>query len=176
MSQSGTGGACATGRAIGGAADVVVSGDGENIYVAALASDSLATFARDTMTGALNQLSGQAGCVSETGTNGTCVNGTALDRARSVVLTGDDANVYVGSEVSDAVSVFGRNPSTGALQQLPGTAGCVSESGSGGACADGVGLDGVRSVTVSSDGASAYVLRSGAAPFRSSFAIRRPAR
>jgi 6-phosphogluconolactonase (cycloisomerase 2 family) len=156
VSQSGTGGACASGRAIGGAADVVVSGDGENVYVAALASDAVAAFARDTMTGALSQLSAQAGCVSETGTNGTCVNGTALDRARSLVVTLDDANVYVGSEVSDAVSVFSRNPSTGALQQLPGTAGCVSESGGGGACADGVGLDGVRSVAVSSDGTSAY--------------------
>ena len=151
-----TGGACAAGRAIGGAADVVVSGDGENVYVAALASDAVAAFGRDPSTGALSQLPGQAGCVSETGTNGTCVNGTALDRARSVVLTGDDANVYIGSEVSDAVSVFSRNASTGALQQLPGTAGCVSETGGGGACADGVGLDGVRSVTVSSDGTSAY--------------------
>ena len=156
VSQSGTGGACAAGRAIGGAADVVVSGDGENVYVAALASDAVAAFGRDPSTGALSQLPGQAGCVSETGTNGTCVNGTALDRARSVVLTGDDANVYIGSEVSDAVSVFSRNASTGALQQLPGTAGCVSETGGGGACADGVGLDGVRSVTVSSDGTSAY--------------------
>ena len=154
VSQSGIG--CATGRALGGAADVAVSGDGDHVYVAALASDAVAAFARDPATGALSQLPGQAGCVSETGTNGACADGAALDRARSVALTDDAASVYVGSEISDAVSVFARNPTTGALQQLPGSAGCVSESGSGGACADGVALDGVRSVAVSADGASAY--------------------
>ncbi len=44
---------------------------------------------------------------------------------------------------------------TGDLTQKPGTAGCISNSGSGGACADGTALDFPSSVTVSPDGASA---------------------
>ena len=156
VSQTGTGGACAIGRGLGGAADVSVSGDGNNVYVAALASDAVAAFTRDPATGGLRQLVGQAGCISETGNNGVCGDGIALDRARSVVVSEDDANVYVASEISDAVSVFRRDATTGALQQLAGTSGCVSETGTGGACADGLALDGVRSVDTSPDGKSVY--------------------
>ncbi len=45
---------------------------------------------------------------------------------------------------------------TGDLTQPAGTAGCISEMGSG-PCADGHGLDGPRSVAVSPDGKSVYV-------------------
>ncbi|MGB2852733.1 MAG: hypothetical protein WBC01_13830, partial [Solirubrobacterales bacterium] len=44
----------------------------------------------------------------------------------------------------------------GALTQKAGTAGCISETGTAGACADGVALIGANSVTVSPDGTSAY--------------------
>ncbi len=49
-----------------------------------------------------------------------------------------------------------RNPTTGALTQPAGTAGCISEDGSG-TCADGHGLIGGGSVAVSPDGKSVYV-------------------
>ena len=49
-----------------------------------------------------------------------------------------------------------RNTTTGAITQPAGTAGCVSEDGSG-PCADGHALIGVASVTVSGDGKSVYV-------------------
>jgi DNA-binding beta-propeller fold protein YncE len=39
----------------------------------------------------------------------------------------------------------------------PEPAGCVSETGSGGACADGTALDGATGVTLSPDGTSVYV-------------------
>jgi DNA-binding beta-propeller fold protein YncE len=45
---------------------------------------------------------------------------------------------------------------TGALTQPAGTAGCVSETGSG-PCADGHGLSGADAVAVSADGKSVYV-------------------
>jgi len=156
VSQSGSGGACLDGRALRGAADVTVSADGRSVYVASLASDAVSIFSRDPTTGELSQLPGRAGCVSETGNGGSCVDGKALDRARSLVVSNDDANVYVAAEISDAVSVFAREAPTGVLRQLAGKDGCVSETGSEGACAHALGLDGVRSVRVSPDGENVY--------------------
>jgi sugar lactone lactonase YvrE len=78
--------------------------------------------------------------VSETGTAGACVDGTALDGATGVSVSPDGTSVYVASETSRAVAVFARDAATGAIVQLEGTAGCVSESGTGGACADGRAL------------------------------------
>src|SRR3989442_15916054 len=72
-----------------------------------------------------------AGCVSETGTGGACVDGTALDGAPGVVLSPDGTNVYVAAEASRSVAVFSRSTGTGALPQLAGTDGCVSPSGTG---------------------------------------------
>ena len=46
----------------------------------------------------------------------------------------------------------------GALSQLAGQAACVSEDGSGGDCADGVGLDGAVNVAMSPDGKNVYVV------------------
>jgi 6-phosphogluconolactonase (cycloisomerase 2 family) len=64
--------------------------------------------------------------------------------------------VYAASELSDAVSAFQRNSTTGGLTQLGGTGGCISEFGSPNQCADGRGLDGARSVALSADGKNAY--------------------
>src|SRR2546430_4765168 len=44
---------------------------------------------------------------------------------------------------------------TGSLKQPSGSAGCISETGAG-PCADGHGLKGANSVSVSSDGKSVY--------------------
>jgi DNA-binding beta-propeller fold protein YncE len=90
--------------------------------------------------GELEQKQGTAGCVSETGTSGTCQDGTALDGADGVAVSPDDRNAYVASIESGAVVVFDRDPKTGALTQKPGTSGCISDDGSGGACHDGTAL------------------------------------
>jgi DNA-binding beta-propeller fold protein YncE len=68
--------------------------------------------------------------------------------------------VYVASADSDAVARFDRNTTTGALAEPAGTAGCISEDGSG-PCADGHGLLAPQSVAVSADGKSVYVASSG---------------
>jgi DNA-binding beta-propeller fold protein YncE len=69
----------------------------------------------------------------------------------------DGNNVYVAALNSDAVAVFSRDGTTGVLTQLSGLDGCISETGTGGNCADGNALDGVRDVKVSPDGINVYV-------------------
>ncbi|MGZ8520823.1 MAG: lactonase family protein, partial [Candidatus Binatia bacterium] len=140
---------------------VAVSPDGRHVHVGSLDNNMVAVFSRNLTTGALTQLSGTAGCVSEDGTGGTCADGKGLSRVRSVALSRDGRHVYVASELSNAVAVFSRNATTGELTQLSGIAGCVSEDGTGGTCADGKGLIGAISVALSRDGRHVYVASGG---------------
>jgi len=156
VSETGNGGACTVGRALDGPKAVAVSPDGASVYVTAELSGAVAVFARDPTTGALTQLPGTAGCVSETGSGGACADGTALVDVEGITVSPDGASVYVASASSDAVAAFARDPATGALTQLAGTAGCVSETGSGGACADGTALDAAFDVQVAPDGDHVY--------------------
>ncbi len=157
VTDDGTGGACADGFAINGAHGVVVSPDGRSVYLAAINFAAVAILDRDPSTGALTQKPGTAGCISEDGLGGTCVDGRALAGAEMAVVSPDGRNVYVASAASDAIAVFDRDPATGALTQKAGTAGCVSETGTGGLCADGKALDGAFEVAISPDGRTVYV-------------------
>jgi 6-phosphogluconolactonase (cycloisomerase 2 family) len=157
ISETGSGGNCVDGKALVAANDVAVSPDGKHVYVASLSSDAIAVFSRDKNTGALTQLAGTAGCISEDGSGGDCADGKALDGPYGVTVSGDGKHVYVASSDSDAVAVFSRDKNTGALAQLAGTGGCISETGQGGDCADGKALDGPTAVTVTTDGKQVYV-------------------
>jgi DNA-binding beta-propeller fold protein YncE len=157
ISEDGSGGACQNGTGLNGADSVAVSADGKNVYAVSPSSSALAVFDRDAATGALTQKPGSAGCISEDGSGGACQNGTALQGTFGVVASPDGKSVYVGSDTSGAVAVFERDPVTGALTQKPGTAGCVSDDGSGGACENGTALAGAARLTVSPEGTSVYV-------------------
>jgi DNA-binding beta-propeller fold protein YncE len=157
VSEDGTGGACAVGKAIGAPTAVAVSPDSSHVYVTSHARGAVAVFKRDSTTGVLTQLAGTAGCVSETGSGGTCADGKALSGAHGLTVSPGGRSVYVASELSNAVAVFLRNATTGALTQLGGTAGCVSDNGTNGACADGRALVAPQEVAVSPDRASVYV-------------------
>ncbi len=151
---------CTDGRALDGAIAVAASPDGKNVYVTSRTSDAVAVFSRSQTTGALTQLSGTSGCVSEGGIGG-CGVARGLDHALGIEVSADGKNVYTAGRGSDAIAVFARNSSTGALTQLAGTAGCLhdsvtSTSGLQG-CADARGLDGAYSMTLSPDDKSAYV-------------------
>jgi len=161
ISETGTGGACADGVGLIGAISVSVSPDGKSAYVASSLSNAVAVFDRNATTGALTQKSGTEACISETGTGGACADGVGLDYAYSVAISPDGKSAYVASIMSDAVAAFDRNTTTGALTQKSGTEACISETGTGGACADGVGLINAISVTISPDGKSAYVASFG---------------
>jgi DNA-binding beta-propeller fold protein YncE len=141
---------------LAGPASVAVSSDGRNVYIAsAEGGGAIAAFARDSMTGALRQLPGRAGCVNRRG-RACCARGRALSVPMSVAVSRDGRNLYVASLLSDGVAVFARDPVTGALRQLPGRRGCVSRRGREG-CARGRALETPESVTVRPDDRNVYV-------------------
>lgn len=132
--------------------------------------------------GALTQLAGTAGCFTYNGSSedgpGTCSQPRAIADGESAAVSPDGANVYVGSYPNSGVSlppswtVFSRNAKTGALTQLPGTAGCLTPDGSssagGGTCTEARGLiknpgDG-RDVTFTSDGRWVYMVAQNQPP------------
>jgi DNA-binding beta-propeller fold protein YncE len=163
----GSGVHCADGRGLDEPWSVAVSPDGKSVYVASDDPDrtyngEVARLNRDTTTGALTQPAGSAGCVSETGetSSGPCADGHGLTSPYSVAVSPDGKSVYVASTFpSDAVVRLNRNTTTGAITQPAGTAGCVSEDGSG-PCADGHALIYVFGVAVSPDGKNVYAASS----------------
>ncbi len=149
-------GAFECGKAIGlnGPNSVAISPNGRNVYVTSRGSNSVTAFQRNRSTGALHQLPGAAGCVSGVPLPG-CATGTALLGPDVVVVSPDGKNVYVGSFFGNAVVAFGRDSATGAIGQLPGSAGCIAEATSG--CAPGLALGAPEGMAISGDGKSVYV-------------------
>jgi len=124
---------------------VAVSPDGRNVYVAAMQSGAVVTMAR--MGGVLRQ----TGCVAAAALLG-CATAPALLGADVVVVSPDGKNVYAGAFGEAAVSVFARDPSTGALTP----SGCIAESNPG-VCAPAALLDGPEGMAISPDGSNVYV-------------------
>jgi DNA-binding beta-propeller fold protein YncE len=156
---------CAVGRELfgGEGSEITVSPDGRSVYAASFRT--VAVFRRDRSSGVLRQVPGEAGCIVATARPRGCRRGRGFRGYHSVAVSPDGRNVYVGSSGSDAVAVFARNRSTGALTQLRGKAGCVSRSRREG-CARGRGLFAAAHVVVSPDGRSVYVAASsGVAAF-----------
>lgn len=115
---------------------VVVSGDGKNVY--ATGAQTLAVFSREPSTGRLTFLEVQTDGVG--GVDG-------ISGANGLALSPDGDFVYATGEYDDAVAVFQRDPSTGALIIWQ-----VLRDGVGGV----EGLDGASCVAVSPDGLNVY--------------------
>ena len=153
---------CADGVGLEGADAAAVTPDGAQIYVAGNLSDAVATFDRDSGLGLaeISQEPGPAGCTAELpgGATSTCKDGVGLDDPNEIELGPDGRSAYaVSLGASHAVTVFTRDPASGELTQKAGTAGCISASGTGGACQIGRELLGASAVAISPDGRSAYV-------------------
>ncbi len=147
---------CGTNTADGlhGPKDVVVSADRRNVYVAdpPPAGNAVAVLTRAS-NGTLSAPA--ASCVKLTGTLQNCdQNAAGLGRAQEIAISPDDANLYVTGTDSQALVMFSRNTTTGALTPL----GCVKGGGSAETC-DTTATDlGVPfSPAVSPDGLTAYV-------------------
>jgi DNA-binding beta-propeller fold protein YncE len=149
-------GAFECGEAIGlnGPNSVAVSPNGRNVYVTSRGSNAVTAFQRNRSTGALRQLPGAAGCVSGVPLPG-CATGAALLGPDVVVVSPDGRNVYVGSFFGNAVAAFARDASSGALSQLPGSAGCIATATSG--CATGLALGAPEGMAISANGKSVYL-------------------
>jgi len=120
-----------------GAYSVAVSPDGVNIYVASIYDDAVAIF---RWTGGVLGFEGVVKD-SDAGVDG-------LDGANSIVVSPDGNYVYVASRADDAIAMFWRNPSSGALTYL----GMMKDG------VDGVdGLNGARSIAINPDGSQVYV-------------------
>ncbi len=149
-------GAFECGKAVGlnGPNSVAISPNGRTVYVTSRGSNAVTAFQRNRSTGALHQLPGAAGCVSGVPLPG-CATGTALLGPDVVVVSPDGKNVYVGSFFGNAVVAFGRDPASGAIAQLSGSAGCIAEATGG--CAVGLALGAPEGMAISGDGKSVYV-------------------
>jgi DNA-binding beta-propeller fold protein YncE len=152
-------GGCGLALGLIGPNSVAVSPDGRYVYATSRGGSSLTSFRRNRKTGALKQLPpSSSGCISGLSLPG-CTAGRAMVDPDVVVVSGDGKNVYVGSFAGNAVLSFARNPASGALTQLAGTAGCIAVATSG--CAAGVGLADVEGLDISPDGSAVYAAAAG---------------
>ena len=164
ISETGDGGSCAVGRAIDGATAVTVSPDGATVYVGSArdlnqggGSDAVAVFDRDPGSGELTQKPGTAGCISETGTSGSCQDGEGLEVVNDLAASPDGKSLYASGFQSDAVAILERNPVNGELTQRSGGEGCISSNNPFNDCGGGVLLAGAGGIALSPSGKSLYV-------------------
>lgn len=168
INEGGTNG-CDSARLLNGAYAIRIAPDGHTLYITAQNDNGVAIF-HVHGDGTLTQLAGSAGCVSLTGADGTggstCATGRALEGAYGDVISPDGRTLYVSelaNHTSDGgVAVFSVDPSTGAITQLPGNAGCITadgrSNGAAGACTvGGAGIVNAYSLNLSPDGTSLYV-------------------
>jgi DNA-binding beta-propeller fold protein YncE len=146
---------CAPAVGLNGPNSVAVSPDGRNVYATSLGSESVAVFRRNLSTGALSQPRDGSGCIAVIPLP-TCATARGLGGPDVITVSPDGENVYVGSFFGNAIAVFDRNPSTGALTQPTDATGCLTETPTSG-CATGLALEGVEGMAISNDGRSVYL-------------------
>ncbi|MEV4641795.1 hypothetical protein AB0J80_31070 [Actinoplanes sp. NPDC049548] len=150
---------CASAYKIMGADGIAISPDGAYVYVVSVQSNSLTVFSRNATTGVLTQLSGTAGCYTNSTTSG-CTTASGLGSPFAVRTSPDGTSVYVASNLSNAVAVFQRNMTTGVLSQPAPPNSCVYNNGSTAIpnCTAVRGLSGAYNVGIAPDGATVYAV------------------
>ena len=144
----------------------------DNIYTTsgfyvspATSRGSVVNLVRDSVTGALSQPAGPAGCVSWNAASGCAATHTQLTAPGAIAVSPDGRNAYASliSELgATGMLVFARNRTTGELSQLPGRAGCLAGDPTPD-CADSGGL-GANNIALSPDGRNAYVSSGSGSP------------
>jgi 6-phosphogluconolactonase (cycloisomerase 2 family) len=98
---------------LGGAGEAVVSPLGDNVYVDAFYGNAISSFKRDTVSGALTQLSDSDSCVENLTAPSTTqcpVVSNGLYGPRVPAVSPDGRQVYVASSVGNTLAVFSRSP------------------------------------------------------------------
>ncbi len=134
---------------------VAVSADGKTVYATSFGSNALLIFRRHRSTGELTQLRSGSGCLTNTAMRG-CSTARALGGPDVVGVSPDGRSVYVGAFTGNAIAVFSRNTSTGALTRPAGVAGCVVNTPTSG-CTTGLALAAPEGMAISADGKNVYV-------------------
>jgi 6-phosphogluconolactonase (cycloisomerase 2 family) len=142
---------CADAQGMARPVSVTVSPDGRFIHVTSRQSNSIVTFARDSVSGLLRQSS----CVSDTGLDGLCMDVAALVSPTALAVSPDGRSAYVTTaKEQNSLVAFSRDPATGTLAP----AGCfMSGPTRVPACRLTPGLLDASAVTVSPDGRNVYV-------------------
>jgi DNA-binding beta-propeller fold protein YncE len=155
---SGSGNGCGTEGGVGleSAIGVAVSPDGRSVYVAAGGTErsgAIASFERNTSTGALTQLPGKEGCISTA--NVSCTHGVGIDGPEDLVISPDGRDVYTNSSEDNAVLELRREPS-GALAQLAPPNACLMKAPVEAGCSEAKGLEKALGVAISPGGEDVY--------------------
>ena len=122
------------------AKSVKVSRDGHHVYAIGYGESAIAVFSRNASSGALKFVQ-----VVKSGVN----NASGLTAANSLEISPDGANVYVVAVASAALTVFARDPASGALSFVE-----MHKQGVNGVD----GLNYAYCVAVSSDGLNVYAV------------------
>ncbi len=152
VSETGDGGRCVDGYGLAGAWALAISPDGRSVYAVSPATQTLAAFARDSATGRLTETfcltlwvqGGDPRCQRIPG---------GLSEPHAITVSGDGRSVYVANLMNE-VSVFRRDPQTGALTQ-PANQPCITSWS--GCLSPGQALGAAADVVVSPDGGDVYV-------------------
>jgi 6-phosphogluconolactonase (cycloisomerase 2 family) len=139
---------------------IVVSPDNRNVYVVAggtLNQGDVAEFSRNPASGVLTQLAAPNNCLTST-VAGCTASGVGFNGEEDMAISPDGRSVYANSINADAVIEMSRDPSTGALAQLPAPNNCISVAANPDGCgtATAAGLIGAQGVVVSPDGFDVY--------------------
>lgn len=137
--------------------ELLVSPDGKFVYTTSQNAGTISVFARNKTTGKLTQLPAPEGCLSTTGDGVTCKSALAIAGPRDLSISKNGKHLYVAAGDSNAVAIFKRNQTTGALTQPDAPNGCVAQDGDGVTCTAGIGLEVPSSVLVGKNGKHVYV-------------------
>jgi DNA-binding beta-propeller fold protein YncE len=154
----GGGSDCAIARGLASPEEVIVSPDSRDVLVAGNGSNAVVVLHAGP--GGLAQDAGAAGCIARGGGPEGCAVGRALAGPSDLAISRDGRFVYVASSIADAVAILHRDTATGELTQRLDRRGCISQSGGGGRCTRGRGLDEVWGIALSPDGGNLYAVSS----------------
>jgi DNA-binding beta-propeller fold protein YncE len=141
---------CRAGFALESPTGVAVSPDGTSVYVTSAKPGAVSAFSRDPGTGGLEPVM----CVSESGSDGLCVDGTALAGASGVSVSPDGRQVVVTAAGVGGVTTYARDAADG---RLTPQACLLDRAPKGGSCASAPHLAGASGSAITPDGKTVIV-------------------